>query len=848
MIDRFLHAFSTFVTRRPIVVLALMGILTLVCGLALPRLQTESSPENLIISFGGYEERLRAFREHFGDTDNIVVLLVESDDAMSVEALRYEHQLAQRFQNLPQVLRVDGLTVTALPRAPGADTSGTGSLDDLDNLDNLDAQPAANPEAEAALQVLIDTDPSRFPLGLLSVAERVTDADTHPIVAGDTVTEAEAEMIRQSIEESPLVVGQLVSEDRTLAAVVVRLATGLGTGNERLSFVNEMDTWLDANPPPAGITLHRAGLPHLRTAIARYMQRDQMVLIPLTVLVCVILLYLSFRWIPGTILPLVAVGVCVVQIVGVMAIVGEPMTILTNVLPTLIIIIELSNSVHLITRWEEELAAMKVPDSVEASARALRTMAVACFLTSFTSAVGLGSLMVSDTEMLRRFGLISALGTMLAYFVTILVIPATLTFLKPPRFRSLESETPTHTGQLKKRAGSTGLIERAMVLGTRALLRKPWLVLGLTTLVVVPMFALAGSVEVDTSLHDTFNEGDPVVIAVQRMDQRMDGIRPLEILLSANTEGRLADPEVVREIVAFEQWAAAQDGVLRATSFTDYLLQAWTRIAGYSRDENGARTRFDPRDATLTTRAQVDALRSLLSHVEPDPAAFYLTQDARYAHVELRIGDIGARRSGALIDDVEREAERRFAPLGLSVSITGEAYIGSRGIESVVNDLVGSLGLSILLIFITLVVLFRSVRFAAIAVPPNVLPLVTTVAWMVLRGIPLNAGTAVVFSIAVGVGVDGTIHALARFREEYALSGGATSAIVRTARGTGRAVVISALTLMLGFAVLLLSSFVPIQHFGELIAAAMTASLFSTLIVQPVLVKLFAKPSKKKKA
>ena len=110
-------------------------------------------------------------------------------------------------------------------------------------------------------------------------------------------------------------------------------------------------------------------------------------------------------------------------------------------------------------------------------------------------------------------------------------------------------------------------------------------------------------------------------------------------------------------------------------------------------------------------------------------------------------GDIGARRSSALIEEIQAEAERRFEPLGLEVSVTGEAYIGSRGIESVVRDLVGSLGLSVLLIFATLVLLFRSVRYAVIAVPPNVLPLFTTMAWMVVRGIPLNAGTAVVFSI-----------------------------------------------------------------------------------------------------
>ena len=846
MIDKFLADFADFVTRQRVAVLIVMGLLTLGALAGVPRLETESSPENLIISFGGYEERVRAFRDRFGDTDNVMMLLVEADDATSLEALRYQHLIATHFAAEPEVLRVDGLTVTPLPRGQGHEGDDTGaSLEDLEALDAEAEAGETDPEVEAALQTLIASEPDRFPAGMYDVAERVTDADREPIVAGE-VEARHVDVIRAAVAESPLVVGRLISADGTLGGVVVRLREEIGTGNERVAFIDRVDAWLDATPPPAGMRVYRAGLPHLRTAIVRHMARDQMVLVPTTILVCVILLFASFRWIPATILPLVAVGICVVMIIGAMAWIGEPLTILSNVLPTLIIIIELSNAVHLITRWEEELRRMKRGDSREAAARALRTMAAACFLTSFTSAVGLGSLMVSETQMLRRFGGLAAAGTILAYTVTIFVIPALLTYLKPPARLGLSASSEENNSKKREPAG---IIERGMVHGTRAVLKRPWTVLIITSICAVPTLYAAGLVKVDTNLTDTFEHDDPVAVSTRMMDERMDGIRPLEVLLVSDQPHRLEEHEVVMAILDFERWTAQREGILRATSFPDYLLSAWQRLGGFPRPPDDApphEREAALRDVPLRSGEQVVALRTLLSRVTPDPTAFYLTADGTAAHVEMRFADIGARRSSALIDEIQAEAERRFEPLGLEVSVTGEAYIGSRGIESVVRDLVGSLGLSVVLIFATLVLLFRSFRFAAIAVPPNVLPLIATIAWMVVRGIPLNAGTAVVFSIAVGVGVDGTIHALARFREEEALGLGRNAAIVRTARGTGRAIVISALTLMLGFGSFLLSSFVPIQHFGELIAAAMTASLLSTLAIQPALVKLFGGPPPKR--
>ena len=139
-----------------------------------------------------------------------------------------------------------------------------------------------------------------------------------------------------------------------------------------------------------------------------------------------------------------------------------------------------------------------------------------------------------------------------------------------------------------------------------------------------------------------------------------------------------------------------------------------------------------------------------------------------------------------------------------------------------------------------LVVLFGSWRLGLLSIPPNVIPLIGTMAWMAARGIQLNAATVIVFSISLGLAVDGSIHVLARYREEIASGIGRNAALIQATRHTGRAVVVSCVTLMLGFGVMLLSSFVPVRRFGELIAVTVGMCLISTLVVQPALLRVAA--------
>lgn len=239
------------------------------------------------------------------------------------------------------------------------------------------------------------------------------------------------------------------------------------------------------------------------------------------------------------------------------------------------------------------------------------------------------------------------------------------------------------------------------------------------------------------------------------------------------------------------------------------------------------------------TDARVRTLATLLAAGGAGAARAYVTPDRGQARLEIRMGDVGAKRMVSFAADLRAELDRRLARhAGVSARLTGDGYLGSRGLALITRDLLNSLLTAVAIIFAFMALLFRSVRLAAIAVPPNVLPLLVTLAYMWARDVPLNTGTVVTFSISLGLAVDGTIHVLARFLEETRAGRDRDSALLAAAVGTGKAVCVSYVALIIGFAIFQLSAFVPIRRFGELVAMTIVGCLIATLVVLPVLLRV----------
>ncbi|MCA9612223.1 MAG: MMPL family transporter, partial [Myxococcales bacterium] len=328
-----------------------------------------------------------------------------------------------------------------------------------------------------------------------------------------------------------------------------------------------------------------------------------------------------------------------------------------------------------------------------------------------------------------------------------------------------------------------------------------------------------------------FDESDPVYITTRLLEDKLDGVRPLEVSLSSDEDGRFFDPAVLAKIDEIGGWAQDRDEILSWTSQSTILRQSLFLLS----NERNALT------APFVNGDQVRALNRIMSARDADksPLKAWVTPDGRRMRFQIKVRDIGAQATMRFIDELDGRLRTSLEGTGVAVAYTGEAYDGSVGMDAVVNDLLGSLVTAVAIIFVLLSLLFRSLRLGLLSIPPNLLPLVGTMAYMVVRGIPLNAATGIVFSIALGLGVDGSIHVLARFREETREKGFmAHPALIRAARGTGRAIVVSSVTLAAGFAVLLLSNFIPVRLFGELIAVTVFATLFATLIVQPALLQV----------
>ncbi len=794
---------ADFVTKHPRAILGITLVLTLAIASEIPNIERNPSPEDMIASFEDYDAIRDRFEEDFGNTDQIALLIVVADDVTSLPVLDYVHELTEHFESADGVRRVESITKTPIQKPPEEE------IIDLDSFEEESEEDDLPQDVLDAMLTLTEVAPERFPLGLTDISERRDEIAPRPAVEGDEVTEEDAENLRAALDDMPLVVGKIVSADREVTSIALALPTDHA---ERRAVIERMDAWLDEHPPPEGSELHRGGLPYVRSTIVVKMQRDNRVLLPLTLVVCMVLLFVSFRSYAGTILPLLAVGITAALLVGGMAIAGQEMTILTNIVPPLLIIIGISDSIHLVGRFRDELRDRQ--NRREALLRTIRAMATACFLTSLTTAVGIASLIVSSTVGFRHFAVIASIGVMVAYVVTITFLPSSIAVAKGPG-----PAPPAMEARLERFLG--GL--------TAWVIRKRWWVLGVAGVLAVAAALTARSLVVDHALMDQFDTTDPIHVTTHILEEHLEGVRPLEVSIRVDDAAVLEDPSFLAEIDRVASWAKERPEVLGVSSVTGVLHEAWRQITG------------DPtaREEAFVSAEQVDALTALLRRGEYDALGHYLTEDGKHARLRIMVADIGAQATMALIADLEDELaaidERA------DVTLTGEAFTGSVGTEAVVTDILRSLGIAIIIIFVVLTILFRSPRLGLLSIPPNVIPLLGAMAWMVLRGMPLNIATGVIFSISIGLAVDGTIHVLARFREERRRGFGRNVALVRAARGTGRAIVVSCVTLMLGFGALLLSGFVPVRHFGELIAVTAFFCLVSTVIVQPALLRVGAR-------
>lgn len=633
---------------------------------------------------------------------------------------------------------------------------------------------------------------------------------------------------------NPFVMPTLLSKDGTTAALVVELTGNSDDATEIVGLVDDLRMRLDRREGVAGLSYITAGVPAVRRDFFYSFFRDIRVFGGIGLVMAIFLLGLIFRSFYGVVIPILAAGLPVLMVFGVMGFMGKSIGVLNQAFVTLLPAIAIADAIHLISRYREEL--QKAPSNAtqdhrkrrqEAIRKALTHIGLTCLLTSVTTAVGFLSLQVASMPILHEFGTYAALGMLFGYVTVLLVVPTALSYMGTGAPSSSQAQAVHFKSDRFLRAMATFSTTHS------------WRVLAITGAILVLFLYFSTQVTLDNRLTSLLRETHPTSQANEKVDAELGGVLTLELDVQVIDSGdetqtvvSLADPRLMQPFYALESELLKKPALRVAVSPATYVASAHKMMMG-----------------THEIPDSKAAIEQLIFFMEgSDAIENLLSADRRRGRLILRVQDVGGIQFDRLGLEVEHIAKKAFEGLPVQVNLTGTAYIAYRGINRITTDLRNSLTLAFLVIAVIIGLLFQNFRIALICLVPNALPLLAGYALMGAMGWLLQPSSALVFTVALGIAVDDTIHMMARYREGLQEGMSNDEAIHHAVLRCGHAVAITSLVLCLGFGVNMLSEFQQMSVLGALGTTVIFTALLCDVFVLPALLHLAGESKKPQNA
>lgn len=626
----------------------------------------------------------------------------------------------------------------------------------------------------------------------------------------------DSKWLDRRLEKIPLLNDLLISRDRQLALVLISLDPAdrnIDTLRERVKAIRDLLERLDT---PGGTRVALSGVPAIRVDVIDSLVDDQFTMTPLSAALFIVIAMFMYRSWQVTAVSLLSVLAAVGMTMGIMGWCGMTFSILSNIVPTLVLIIGAANCVHVIGRLQI-LLRQDDGDPEDTIRRVMKEMSRTCFLTLATTAIGFGSLLVARSDLLQLLALQAAMGMACNYLCLMLILPSglmlTVHHLRRPG--TGVAQMPTFASSAAESAGWNRL--------AAFVCRHAPAIVTVHLLIAAAAVAGALNTEVNSYMFETYDTDHPMVQVSRTLDDKMSGLISLEVQLQTDARDRFFDADMID---ACQRIRAELSQDPRITFTRDYveLLSA-----------------FDDRILDSDSRKSEAAIRRvqrILPRIDRRRmTSAFLADELPRTRIMLRVRDIGSSRLTRLIADVEDVLAREL-PDDVRYQLTGDAYLHTVCMDQFVRDLFYSLLAASGIIFVLIGLLFRSFRTGLVSALPNLFPLTMTLGYMYLRGYELTAGNVIVFAISLGIAVDDTIHFLARYREEEKHGTDPDAAISAALRSSGRAIVLTSLLVVSGLSVLIFSDFMPTRRFSELTAITMLAALPGDVVLLPAMLSL----------
>jgi hypothetical protein len=500
-----------------------------------------------------------------------------------------------------------------------------------------------------------------------------------------------------------------------------------------------------------------------------------------------------------------------------MAWTGTAMAMISTTLPVMLIAIGVADAIHILTDYYSSIGLGK--EKREAIRLVMRHIGLAVVLTSITTLVGFLSLGTSPVRQVMQFGLFVGFGVMAALTITLTMIPAVLELSKVP---GGIMKRAARAQQRTKLALAPWLDRVARVVVVH---RKAIVAVGIVIFLLAAVGATRLTVETNTLRF--FRQDSPVRQATEVVDKSFGGSENLSVII----DGDIKSPQVLNSMLALQNWAEGLPQVGYTVSIADYVAQ----INESLRDN-------DPAQHVIPQTRNAVAQEILLYEMSGDPSDFSRVVDYNYneARIAMRMESLTSSQLANLIDEVDSKA-MNAANGEFGVKITGSSYLFKVLTDLLVHGQIVSLLVSLFGVALVVGLIFRSVRFGLLSMIPLGFTITLNFGMMGWLGIPLDTATTMLASIAIGIGVDYTVHFLSKYRRERREGVEPQDAVSETIRTTGRAIIYNAVAVAAGFAVLLFSSFGPIATLGALVAVTMGISAIAALTLLPAALLMMKK-------
>lgn len=620
----------------------------------------------------------------------------------------------------------------------------------------------------------------------------------------------------------PLFKGVFVSHDQKSLALVFMMDVRFQDHDRQERAVKSINSDISTlRTKLKDYDLYVAGLPFIQNRIVSLLKDDQVRLIPFVALFLVILLLLMTKHPLGMLYPLLIIFLAIIWTVGYMSLMGHGINVVNNTIIILILVIGIADSVHIYTRYVEEsireqksLKPGMAPKKSIIIKNTLKAMLLPCFLTSATTALGFFASSAAGVEIIQEFGYDAAIGVIFCFFVT---------FLLMPFFLSIHPIPKSHGGYWLKRWPKKLSIDAILQLSIGKSLRYAKFLSGFALILMALSAILSSGMESKQTWVGELPKDDPQVLTLSFVEQNFSGIMPFYVVFSGS-EKQLASYETALAIDAIAQKLRAHEiaPVIRSPiDAIDFMLKSNPAPLHLSH--------IDP-----------ETFDELFAMTKTATKAFW-SKDKKHLRLEGFLPNVATSKAEAFREYLEQSI-KEFAIDGVKITPTGSALISSRALHNITNDMKKSLALAALYITIFVAIFFRSIRYALIAMLPNLLPIGLTLALMNILNMDVRLATVMIFSMALGLSIDTCIHLLCRVQEEILkipkqfqkLS--LIRSIHRAFKGSGRPIIYTTAILLGGFSIMMFSRFLAMHDFAVISVIVILSALFADIILLPAFI------------